>query len=79
MGPEQNSEDAEREVGALTGKEVEILELISKGLTNKEIAQTLSYSDSFIGKANIELFKKLGASKRRDAVRIAVAKGLIRP
>jgi DNA-binding CsgD family transcriptional regulator len=79
MWPEQNSADAEREVGALTGKEVEILELISKGLTNKEIAQTLSYSDSFIGKANIELFKKLGASKRRDAVRIAVAKGLIRP
>lgn len=78
MWPEQTSEIAESEIGSLSKQEVEILELISKGLTNKEIAQTLSYSDSFIGKANIELFKKLGAHKRRDAVRIAVARGLIR-
>lgn len=79
MWPDQIPSKAEDKVGPLTAQEVQILELISRGLTNKEIAQTLSYSDSFIGKANIELFKKLGAHKRRDAVRIAVARGLLKP
>jgi DNA-binding CsgD family transcriptional regulator len=61
----------------LSEHEATVLDLISRGLTNKEIAHATSYSESFIGKTNIELFKKLGVSKRRDAVRVAIAKGLL--
>ena len=62
----------------LSSHELDVLKLLAQGLTNKEIAQATKYSDSFIGKTNMELFKKLGVSKRRDAVRVAIARGILR-
>ena len=76
MSP-QNSHELSQHL-ELTDSETRVLTLIGEGLTNKEISARLNYSVSYVGKVNMTLFQKLGAEKRRDAVRVAIARGILR-
>jgi DNA-binding NarL/FixJ family response regulator len=66
-------------VESLTGREVEILELAARGLTNKAIASQLSISDRTVQNHLAHVFGKLSAASRTEAVMRAVALGLIAP
>lgn len=61
----------------LTEREREILHLIAQGLSNKEIAATLSISDNTVKTHISNLFEKLRVNDRTQAVTTALRLGLI--
>jgi two-component system NarL family response regulator len=63
---------------ALSRREVEVLQFVAKGLTNKEIGSILFISDKTARNHVISLMAKLNAKDRTEAVTIAIGKGLIR-
>ena len=62
---------------AITPRELEILELIAKGMSNREIAEKLFVSESTVKTHSSRLFDKLSAKRRTQAVQIAKEFGLI--
>src|SRR5262245_47681519 len=61
-----------------TKRECEILELVAKGLTNKEIGAVLSLAEETIKSRLKAIFTKLDVSDRTEAIVVAMQKGLIR-
>ncbi|MFW0797414.1 response regulator transcription factor [Gordonia sp. CPCC 205515] len=62
---------------ALTDREREVLRLLADGMSNKRIGQTLYISESTVKFHIRNIIRKLGVSKRTDAVYIASKRGLI--
>ena len=62
----------------ITKRELEILELIAQGLSNREIADKLFVSENTVKTHSSRLFDKLSARRRTQAVQIGKAMGLIR-
>jgi DNA-binding NarL/FixJ family response regulator len=67
----------EPEVEALTRREIEVLELLAEGLSNKGIALRLGISDQTVKFHVASISGKLGAHSRTGAVRLAVRRGLV--
>jgi LuxR family maltose regulon positive regulatory protein len=63
----------------LTQRELEVLPLLQKRLTNHEIAQALGISVLTVKRHTGNLYAKLEAPGRREAVRKAVSLGLLPP
>lgn len=63
----------------LTLRQIQILELVREGLTNRQIAYRLKVSDSTVGRESVQIYKWLGARNRKEAVEIAEAKGILNP
>jgi two-component system NarL family response regulator len=63
---------------SLSPREMEVLQFVAKGLTNKEIGSILFISDKTARNHVISLMAKLEAKDRTEAVTIAIRKGLIR-
>lgn len=61
----------------LSGREVEILQLMAKGAANKEISAQLSISQSTVKTHISSIFQKLGVNDRTEAVTQALRKGII--
>jgi DNA-binding NarL/FixJ family response regulator len=61
----------------LTPREREVLQMISAGLGNKEIARRLSISDHTVKFHVASILGKLGASSRTEAVSIGIRHGLV--
>lgn len=61
----------------LTEREMEILSLAGKGMTNKAIAVSLSISDRTVQNHLAHIFQKLQAASRTEAVMRAVSLGLL--
>ena len=61
----------------LTVREVQVLELLAEGFSNKGIAARLGISDQTVKFHVASISGKLGARNRTDAVRRAVRRGLI--
>lgn len=74
----QDSDDALL-VEPLTERELEILRLAARGLTNKAIGGTLVISDRTVQNHLAHIFDKLNAASRTEAVMRAVSLGLIEP
>jgi DNA-binding NarL/FixJ family response regulator len=68
---------AEAERSNLTLREIQILEFLAEGKSNKEIASFLSISDETVKTHLKRLYEKLGASDRAQAVAIALRQNLI--
>lgn len=64
--------------GALSPRELQILELVAKGLTNREIGARLYISEATVKTHMIHVFSKLGVEDRTHAVSEAVTRGIIR-
>jgi len=63
---------------SLSARQLEVLELLGKGFSNKEIAGLLGFSEDG-AKAHLKaIFAKLGVQDRTGAVVVAVQRGLIR-
>lgn len=56
---------------AITPRELEILELIAAGLSNKEIAEHVFVSENTVKTHSSRIFDKLGARRRTQAVQLA--------
>jgi DNA-binding NarL/FixJ family response regulator len=63
----------------LSAREVEVLKLIAKGLSNKRIADQLALGESTIRTHVASLMTKLGADNRTHAVNVALERNIIDP
>jgi DNA-binding NarL/FixJ family response regulator len=63
---------------ALTAREVEVLQLIASGNSNKIVADRLSLSEDTVKGHVKNILSKLGANDRTHAVTIGVKRGIIR-
>lgn len=63
----------------LTAREVEVLRLVARGLTNKQAAQKLEISPKTVGHHVESIYSKIGASTRGAAALFAVEHGLLAP
>jgi len=70
------NEDNVRSLG-VTKRELEILDLIARGMSNREIANQLFVSENTIKTHSSRLFDKLSAKRRTQAVQIGKEMGLI--
>lgn len=65
------------EAVGLTPRELEILELIASGLSNKEIAETIFVSENTVKTHSRRLFEKLKARRRTHAVQVGKELGIL--
>lgn len=63
----------------LTPRQLEILQAIARGLTNKDIAKMCGIRTDGVNNHVLAILSKLGAANRTEAVAIALRKQLIRP
>ena len=64
-------------VEPLTGREMQVLELLAEGLSNKGIGARLGISDQTVKFHVSSIAGKLGAHNRTEAVRLAARRGLL--
>ena len=62
----------------LTGREVEILDCIARGRSNKQIAMDLNISDQTVKNRITAILRKLNVNDRTQAVIYAMRHGWIR-
>ena len=62
----------------LTPRELDVLRLMSRGRTNKEMASAMFISEETVKTHLKSLFQKLGVHDRTEAVAVALQRGLIR-
>ena len=62
---------------SITPRELEILELIAAGLSNREIAEKLFVSENTVKTHSSRVFGKLGARRRTQAVQLGKEYGLL--
>jgi two-component system NarL family response regulator len=63
----------------LSPRELELLQLVAEGLSNKAIGQQLSVSVNTVKYHMKNILQKLGAQNRTEAVMMAIRSGLIKP
>ena len=61
----------------LTSRELEVLRLMVRGLTNREIAKVLGNSENTVRNHTIRIFAKLYVSDRAEAVSAALQRGIV--
>jgi two-component system, NarL family, response regulator YdfI len=62
---------------ALTRRELEVLQMLAAGLSNKEIAARLSISEHTVKFHVASILGKLGAGSRTEAVSLGIRRGLV--
>jgi DNA-binding CsgD family transcriptional regulator len=70
------SEKKREELG-VTPRELEVLELIAQGMSNREIAGKLFVSENTVKTHSSRVFDKLGAKRRTQAVQLGKGFGLL--
>ena len=64
-------------VEPLSDRELEVLGLLARRLSNKEIASRLFISPATVKRHNTNIFEKLQVARRREAVDKALALGIL--
>ena len=64
---------------SLTQREIELLQLVVDGLSNKAVAEKLSLSENTVKYHLKNILQKLGAQNRMEAAMYAVREGLAKP
>jgi DNA-binding NarL/FixJ family response regulator len=67
----------EQSVSTLSGREVEVLQMIAYGSTNREVAEALHISPQTVKTYLERIFTKLGVSDRTRAVAVALKHGIV--
>jgi DNA-binding NarL/FixJ family response regulator len=68
---------AEQSVATLSTREVEVLQIIAYGSTNREVAEALHISPQTVKTYLERIFTKLGVSDRTRAVAVALKHGIV--
>jgi NarL family two-component system response regulator LiaR len=71
------ADERKREDLGITRRELEILELIAQGMSNREIADKLYVSENTVKTHSRRVFDKLGAKRRTQAVQFGKELGLL--
>ncbi|MCX7943758.1 MAG: LuxR C-terminal-related transcriptional regulator [Deltaproteobacteria bacterium] len=61
----------------LTAEELEVIEILARGLTNREISQALKMRYRYVKTVLSKIYKKFGTSSRSEVVRRAIEMGII--
>ncbi|WP_028057641.1 response regulator [Candidatus Solirubrobacter pratensis] len=64
---------------AISARELEVLELVARGATNREAAERLFISEATVKTHLVHLYAKLGVPDRASAVAAAFDRGLLTP
>lgn len=67
--------EGETGFGALTPRELEVLQLLARGLSNRAIAETLFVSDRTVQAHLTSIFSKMAVSSRLEAVLAGIRRG----
>ena len=70
--------DTDPPVSGLTGRQTEVLQSLSLGLTNRDIAQQLGISTRSVEDHVNHILERIGAANRAEAVGIALRKHLLK-
>ncbi len=62
----------------LSEREIEVLDLVARGLSNRELARVLHLSEATVKSHLIHVFNKLEVSDRTAAVTVALERGILR-
>lgn len=73
----ENRDEEINPIKRLSARELEVLQLITEGHTNAEVAQTLSVSIKTVEKHRANVMTKLGARDLVGLIRLAIKHGLI--
>lgn len=63
----------------LTERQIAILHMLAKGMTNPQIAARIGFSDSTVRQETMHIYRYLGVAGRREAVHVAEMRGLLAP
>ncbi len=77
VSPTSHRDRLARATGQFTAREQLVLRLVAAGLSNREIAQQLSYSERTIKAILHDIVTKLGVKSRSQAVALAVRERMI--
>ena len=77
VGTKPSASDMPASGHPLTVKEREVLDLLAKGLSNREIAANRMISTATVKSHLAHIYEKLGAKNRQDAVGRAIEQGLL--
>ncbi len=66
-----------RSTEPLTSRELDVVRLVGKGASNREIARDLRISEATVKSHLLHVFEKLGVADRTSAVTTAIERGLI--
>jgi DNA-binding NarL/FixJ family response regulator len=66
-------------LNALSRREIDILRLLVQGCENKEIGERLHSAEQTIKNAVSVIYQKLGVESRKEARRLALKSGLVKP
>lgn len=77
LSPAVELSHAEPLIDPLTGREIEVLQLIAQGMANKQIAAALGISEHTVKFHLSSTYAKLGAASRTEAIHLATRRGLI--
>jgi DNA-binding NarL/FixJ family response regulator len=72
----ETAETVQRRRSTLTGRQLDVLRLIGKGLANKEIAERLRIAQDTVKQHARAVYAILGVSSRTQAVSVAARRGL---
>lgn len=61
----------------LTDRELDVLALLAKGMSNKDIAASIGRTEATVKVHLLHILQKLEASDRTDAVTVALRRGMI--
>jgi NarL family two-component system response regulator LiaR len=76
-GPAFVPDGSKQEDLGITRRELEVLELIAQGMSNREIAGKLYVSENTVKTHSSRVFDKLGAKRRTQAVQLGKEFGLL--
>ena len=69
--------EAQRDSPTLSKREIEVLELVARGLSNKQVAYTLDINETTAKNHVQHILQKLGAQDRTQAATAAIQRGII--
>jgi DNA-binding CsgD family transcriptional regulator len=69
--------EGQRDDLGITPRELEVLELMAQGMSNREIAEKLFVSENTVKTHSSRVFDKLGAKRRTQAVQLGKELGLL--
>ncbi len=76
--PSRSSQPVQLKTGGkLSAKEIEILKLVAKGMTNSEMATTLYITLRTVKGHLVEIFSKLGVDSRTEAIITCLRAGIL--